>query len=135
MRSSWSGSDRELDSKAHRRITSTSNSTAALTAAAAAAASKVKRRSDKQWQEQKKGSVRGIYYAVGMPQLTDGYYYALRRSTPMPKKQVTADNVVGPFATYEDAAVAKNDAAKGLKRPPDFAKEVRTAMTILRYNC
>jgi hypothetical protein len=47
MRSSWSGSDRELDSKAHKRITSTGNSTAALTAAAAAAASKVKRRSDK----------------------------------------------------------------------------------------
>jgi hypothetical protein len=54
----------------------------------------------------------------------------------MPKKHVTVDNVVGPFATYEDAAVAKNDAAKGLKRPPDFAKEVcNAATTILLYCC
>jgi hypothetical protein len=131
MRSSWSGSDSEFDGKARRRSSSTTSTGNNNTTAATGTAVKARQRKGGQWQEQKDCSVKGIYHAVGMQQVGDGYYYVPHRSTHVSKKSVTADSVVGPFVTCEAAAMAKHDAAQGQKRPPDFAKEV--CATLLQY--
>jgi hypothetical protein len=63
------------------------------------------------WTQRKAAHLRGAYYAQnGFNGLFDGYYCCRKaRRADLPKKAVSSNNVVGPFGTAEQAAVARSE--------------------------